>query len=427
MAGAAGAFRLQARSFFLTYPQCPLDKNVALSQLVDLERTKNLEWAIVCKESHQDGTPHLHAVLHYTRVRDVRHPRYFDLTGDNDAVFHGNYKSARNLRDSVVYVCKDMNLAVYPPDLDVEALTKTKKKATQDLVAEMVMAGAGLNEVRDSVPGFYMMHKPKVADFYAEMQRELGKRHLLPWQPLPIELGWTNTEIAVVRWLNANIKCKRAFKQKQLWLWSVEPSVGKTSLMHTLQEFCTIFYASHERYQNGFANDYDVVVFDEYKGQQPVHWMNNFLDGSTMLVGTKGGQVCKTHNMPVVILSNSPPVSVYHNVGNLSTLLSRLEVIEVPAHEPLFRVIDKLKSSGEGLQVDQMAAAIVDLDADVDAPSEVSLLGEGVAAAINSPARYDSDAAAPSPALCYGECGPTADCVFCNDTLGSNDSLPEFQ
>lgn len=424
MAGAAPVrFRLQARSYFLTYPQCPLDKNVVLSQLVEKERDHHCEWIIVCKEAHQDGTPHLHALLKYSKVRDVRGADYFDLTGDGDTTYHGDYKTTRNVRDSVNYVCKDMNLATWPATLDVEALAKTKKQNTHDRIAEMVIAGADVKDVRESAPGFYMMHKAKIVDFHAEMQRELSKRNLLPWQPLSLELGMTNTEIAVTRWLNANIHTQRAFKQRQLWLWSAEPSVGKTSLMHTLQEFCAIFYASHERYQNGFDNGYDLVVFDEYKGQQPVHWMNNFLDGSTMLVGTKGGQVCKTRNVPVVILSNSPPLSVYHNVGNLSTLLARIEVIEVPAHEPLFRLIDRIKNSGEQLQVDQIADAIVGLDGSDDAEVEVLAVGAAPAGAVPVPARYDSDAE-DSPPLCYGECGPSANCIFCADTCESDD-LPE--
>lgn len=94
------AFRLQAKKLFLTYPQCSLDKQVALDQLK--EKLPTWAYIVVCSELHQDGSPHLHAFVECnTKVR-LNGANCLDILGH-----HGKYEGAESRDHSIRYVKKD--------------------------------------------------------------------------------------------------------------------------------------------------------------------------------------------------------------------------------------------------------------------------------------------------------------------------------
>lgn len=74
--------RIQAKGWFLTWPKCPISKEDALELL---KATGELTEWVVASELHQDGTPHLHAFLKYSRKVDFKVDRW-DL-----GTYHGNY------------------------------------------------------------------------------------------------------------------------------------------------------------------------------------------------------------------------------------------------------------------------------------------------------------------------------------------------
>lgn len=92
-------FRFNARSVFLTYPQCPLDKTNVLERLLALEPTAS--YAIVAHELHEDGSDHLHAVIGWPKPRDIRSERHFDMD-----TYHPNIQSSRSIKRVVDYVKK---------------------------------------------------------------------------------------------------------------------------------------------------------------------------------------------------------------------------------------------------------------------------------------------------------------------------------
>jgi len=94
-------FRINAKSVFLTYPQCSLEKQILLNFLASLKH--ETAYIIVCKEKHKDGTPHLHAVVNFKKKVDIRRNNYFDLNG-----FHPNIQSTKNINASIQY-CKKEN------------------------------------------------------------------------------------------------------------------------------------------------------------------------------------------------------------------------------------------------------------------------------------------------------------------------------
>lgn len=91
-------FRLQGKNFFLTYPQCPLEKEDAANML---KHKADIDYLLIARESHQDGTPHLHALLTSKKKLSVKNPLFFDLGS-----YHGNYQTAKSTDDVRGYILK---------------------------------------------------------------------------------------------------------------------------------------------------------------------------------------------------------------------------------------------------------------------------------------------------------------------------------
>ncbi len=100
-------------------------------------------------------------------------------------------------------------------------------------------------------------------------------------------------------------------------------------------------------YDNYDDDDFDLIVMDEYEGQKPITWVNSFVDGSTVTLRVKGGQVCKRNNLPVICLCNDSPSAFYHksraqSPNSFDAFMRRWEVVVLDISVDLFAVIDWL-------------------------------------------------------------------------------------
>lgn len=91
-------FKLQSKNFFLTYPKCELTREDLAE---NLEHKLALDYVLIAKEAHEDGTPHLHALITAKEKATVTNARFFDV-----ANYHGNYQTARNNGDVRSYIIK---------------------------------------------------------------------------------------------------------------------------------------------------------------------------------------------------------------------------------------------------------------------------------------------------------------------------------
>jgi len=96
-------FRLTGVDFALTFPRNETCPKVALERIRSKE--KNLQYAAVAREHHQDGGYHLHVHLQYSKIKDTRKPEYFDYIGGK----HGDYEVTRDSKDWQGYIRKEGN------------------------------------------------------------------------------------------------------------------------------------------------------------------------------------------------------------------------------------------------------------------------------------------------------------------------------
>ena len=95
-------FTLKGKTVFLTYPQCSTPKESLLDHLKQLLEHKDIKYATVGQEQHEDGNPHLHAFVWLNKEIHVRDRAFFDFEGH-----HPNIQSARNKADVIKYCQKD--------------------------------------------------------------------------------------------------------------------------------------------------------------------------------------------------------------------------------------------------------------------------------------------------------------------------------
>lgn len=316
-------FRLYAKQYILTFPQCDVKKEIA-AERIEQEFKDSLKGYIVCEEDHKDGTPHLHVYLQFHERKQFKKPDCFDFIGGK----HGNYQVAKSVRGSVEYVTKAGNFVV--KGLDIDAIKK-KKAQKSDTIAGMLMEGKSLAEINKESPGYVMINKRKLEEYESWIQVETSKKSKLDWIPPSLE-GLTDANLQIAKWICSNIRQNRAFKAPQLYIHGPR-NLGKTSLVEWLEKSLSVYHMpTTEEFYDLYSDDYDLVVIDEFKGQKTIQWMNQFLQGSPMPIRKKGSQGMKYKNLPVVILSNYALPEVYVKAscdGRLDTLMCRLEIIEV--------------------------------------------------------------------------------------------------
>ena len=76
--------RIQAKGWFLTYPQCAMTKEDLLEGLKGCLPVKIQEY-VVAEEKHENGDPHLHAFVKYEKKVEWKADRW-DI-----GTHHGNY------------------------------------------------------------------------------------------------------------------------------------------------------------------------------------------------------------------------------------------------------------------------------------------------------------------------------------------------
>ncbi len=320
-------FQLNTKTLFCTWPQNETPKEKALKRIV---KAWPVEWAIVAQEQHKDGNNHLHAVVRFTAPMRFGKQSFADFV----ATKHGNYQSARGVKASIKYVKKAGDFVVHGV-LPVDQVTNREAPTTR--VAKMIMAGKTLEEIKLEEPGVFFQYRKKIDEMMTYESAISQEDNLSEWCPLTPKPSMPSHKLALVKWLNENICTKepRPFKQDQLWIVS-PPGTGKTTLCTWLEKFCRIYWMPLEEtfYDEYFDDRVDLVVFDEYKANKTITFMNSFLQGMCQ-IRKKGTQYMKRANPPCIITSNYSPEECYNKSGDtaLTALHTRIQVLHWPSNE----------------------------------------------------------------------------------------------
>lgn len=325
-------FRLSAKGFFLTFPQCDLDKEIVRQRLIQRFEEPAIHWCLIGQEHHQDGNLHLHIALMFKDKRNFTSPNCFDFLTEQ----HGNYATMKYPLKAIAYCRKeDPN----PLVIGVIPEASTKKQISAD-VAKLLMEGSSLADVNGVAPGFLLLNFKKIQHYQSWAIREKEMKNKEPWATIVAPADSTTPELFLINWLNKNIKQPRQFKQPQLLL-QAPPDHRKTGLVRVLERYLNIMYApTLEDFLDEWEdNTYDLLVFDEWEYQQHnPQLMNQLLDGQTCNLKVKGSQKRKTHNVPILILTNQTQQEAFGKGASMTaraTLLTRLNWVILSRPLPL--------------------------------------------------------------------------------------------
>nr|AIY31211.1 AC1 protein [Tomato yellow leaf curl virus] len=154
-------FKIYAKNYFLTYPNCSLSKEEALSQLKNLETPTNKKYIKVCRELHENGEPHLHVLIQFEAKYQCKNQRFFVLVSPNrSAHFHPNIQAAKSSREVKTYVEKDghfIDFGVFQID---GRSARGAQQSAYDAYAEALNSGSkseALNILKEKAPKDYIL------------------------------------------------------------------------------------------------------------------------------------------------------------------------------------------------------------------------------------------------------------------------------
>lgn len=311
-------FRMQAKNFLLTFPQCSMTKEKALENLKS-NPNLSLKGVVVAQEKHVDGKDHLHILVCLNERIRTRDPKYWDFV----CLKHGDYRTTKDVKKTYEYVTKEDTKPLIFGDID--HMSGKSKVPKSDIAAGMIISGCTVEEVISKMPGYALQNLSKMVTFQSYYINAMSTKSLRSLGLPILYNGTDDASISIIEWLNSNLHTKRPFKMKQLWLHGL-PNTGKTSLLMKLQEYMRIYVVPNdEEFYDSYSDDaYDLIAFDEYKAHKKATWLNNFVQGGlNMCIRKKGCQGIKKVNHPVIVCSNYSIAECYSKAMAIDTLSER--------------------------------------------------------------------------------------------------------
>lgn len=283
-------FRLRGINCFLTWPQCPIDKQYAYDFI---KRNFACSRVIVSHELHADGSDHLHAYVELLHPIDTRNCHYFDLSSSEGVVYHGNYQTCRKVNDCVLYVAKK---GEYVSNFE-PGLTKSTKPSKRAEIAKELLGKRTLEDlIRTDHPELlfgYSKLKVDIDYFKAVEAFELLPRSV-PFLPNPWGLL---------------LPFHRHEKRRHYWLYSTVPSLGKTTQfavpLRTIIR--AVVTAGISQYWN-VTSDVSCVILDDFN-TAALKWsdLNQMCDGTYGYRVFMRGTIVLSSPLIIVISNQSIP------------------------------------------------------------------------------------------------------------------------
>nr|QIH45334.1 replication protein [Emilia yellow vein virus] len=305
-------FRINAKNYFLTYPHCSLTKEEALSQLKDLETPTNKLFIRICRELHEDGTPHLHVLIQFEGKFQCKNQRFFDLISPNrSAHFHPNIQGAKSSTDVKTYMEKDgdvLDHGIFQVD---GRSARGGCQSANDAYAEAINSGSkssALNILREKAPKDFVLQFHNLNSSLDRIFAPPLEVFNCPFSPS----SFNQVPEELESWVSENIKDAAARPWRPISIVIEGDSrTGKTMWARSLgphNYLCGHLDLSPKVYSNdawyNVIDDVDphyLKHFKEFMGAQR-DWQSNTKYGKPIQI--KGG-------IPTIFLCNPGPTSSY--------------------------------------------------------------------------------------------------------------------
>nr|UXP86167.1 C1 [Soybean stay-green associated virus] len=305
-------FRIQAKNYFLTYPHCSLSKEETLDQLQKLNTAVNKLYIKICRELHEDGSPHLHVLMQFEGKFVCTNNRFFDLLSPTrSAHFHPNIQGAKSSSDVKSYIDKDGDTLEWG-QFQIDARSaRGGQQSANDAYAKALNSGSkseALNVIRELMPKDFILQ-------YHNLNANLDRIFAAPIEVFVCPFSsssFNQVPGELEEWMSENVKdaAARPWRPMSIVLEG-ESRTGKTMWARSLgphNYLCGHLDLSPKVYSNdawyNVIDDVDphyLKHFKEFMGAQR-DWQSNTKYGKPIQI--KGG-------IPTIFLCNPGPTSSY--------------------------------------------------------------------------------------------------------------------
>lgn len=243
------SFRVNAKNIFLTYPRFTLphlELHTFLATLCD-----NVYSAL---EHHEDGTPHIHAIVSYFKKKDVRNQSFYDYEG-----FHCNIQACRSLESSITYIEKDGDtLGESPRDFNPTRQSRLTSLLNESSTPEDFTAGFASIDAHS-----YIIHNQRIIEF--------ANNYYTTNTPITARPRSSFTEPSeLTQWVASNLF--PAPERPKCLILVGNTRLGKTEWARSLGEHSYWNnYVTTDRNRNArYAIIDDMERFDNFNGKKPI-------------------------------------------------------------------------------------------------------------------------------------------------------------
>nr|WJJ08773.1 replication initiation protein [Tomato yellow leaf curl virus] len=335
-------FQINCKNYFLTYPQCSLTKEEALSQLQNLETPTNKKYIKVCRELHENGEPHLHVLIQFEGKFKCQNQRFFDLVSPSRAAhFHPNIQGAKSSSDVKSYIDKEGDTLDWGEFQIDGRSARGGQQSANDAYAAAINSGSkaeALRVLRELAPRDYILQFHNLNSNLDRIFQEPPAPYISPF--LSSSFNQVPEELEV--WVSENVmsSAARPWRPNSIVIEG-DSRTGKTMWARSLgphNYLCGHLDLSPKVYSNdawyNVIDDVDphyLKHFKEFMGAQR-DWQSNTKYGKPIQI--KGG-------IPTIFLCNPGPTSSYReyldeekNISLKNWALKNATFVTL--HEPLF-------------------------------------------------------------------------------------------
>lgn len=260
----ANKFRINAKRFFITFPQCDTPKQEVFDNVKLLPHYQS---CIVARELHEDGHPHIHILLICSKELNIRDPRYFDsLAGSyetpvlgNPHKFHANVGSVRKFQACITYTRKS---ADYLED-NMGRHAQSTRSGSKNVVFQLLRESSSVKEAMDTL----LEEDPRSFFLYgSQVSSNLIRIHGTPKPEYTPHSSFTCSFVlppSIEEWYNQYFTPQELPRRKCLILVGAT-QLGKTAWARSLGVHC--FWRSLFNSDN-WHPDAKYLVFDDIEWQ----------------------------------------------------------------------------------------------------------------------------------------------------------------
>lgn len=214
-------FRCDAKNFFLTYPNSTAIPHGLLHQeLCDNEKVANV---YSCRERHENGEYHHHAIVQCIQKFNCRNERYFDIEHEGH-IFHPSIEACRSIPASNEYIAKDGNTLGDP----IATIAERRKDIYAELLADATDANNFMQLAEERDAKNFVLNHDRLESF---ARKRWGKWDEPEEPEFPVE-SFTNVPEALQQWVTTELRGGAA-RPKCLILVG-GPDLGKSSWARSL-------------------------------------------------------------------------------------------------------------------------------------------------------------------------------------------------